>query len=153
MSVAMDPELYLKSHHLMRYIEDATGFLLDRREEDPKTKPFELLAEYFKSVKNGSHVLFREYAYVSLTPHNRSSFLGNLWQSYVQIATRGDMIKIAEHLSLVRLLCHDFPAELVQKVAQVVFSHNVTENIISFSDFIYVFQVSEAFAIAHFKLL
>ena len=59
-SVPLDPELYLKKYHVMTYVEDAISFLLERKDEDPKTKPFELLAEYFKSVRDGTHVLFRE---------------------------------------------------------------------------------------------
>ena len=137
----LDPEVYLKKHHVMTYIEDAVTFLLERKDEDSKTKPFELLADYFKSVKNGTHILFREYSFVSLTPHNRASFVKLLWLSYAQVATRGEMMKVVEYLSLLRLVCHDFPSELVQKVARVIFSHNAMESVTSFPDFLYTFQV------------
>lgn len=140
-SVAFDPEHYLKKHYVMTYIEDAVRFLLERKDEDPKTKPFELLAEYFSSVKDGTHILFREYAFVSKTPHNCTSFVKAFWQSYTEVAARGGLMKIMEYLSLLRLLCYDFPTEVVQKVAQVVFSHNAMENVISFTDFLYTFQV------------
>ena len=137
----MDPELYLKKHHITHYIEDAVTFLLERKDEDPKTKPFQVLADYFKSVKNGTHVLFQEYSVVSSTPHNRASFVRVFWQSYAEVATKGTMMKVVEYLSLLRLICHDFPSELVQRVAQVIFSHNAMESLLSFQDFLYTFEV------------
>ena len=140
-SVTLDPERYLKKHHVLTYIEDAVHFLLEQKDEDPKTKPFELLAEYFRSVKDGTHILFREYAFVSKTPHNCASFVKAFWQSYTEVASRGGPMKIMEYLSLLRLLCYDFPTEVVQKVAQAVFSHDAMENVISFPDFLYTFQV------------
>ena len=140
-AAAMDPELYLQKHHVMHYIEDAVTFLLERKDEDHKTKPFEVLADYFKSVKNGTNVLFREYSSISCTPHNRASFVRVFWQSYAEVAKKGSMMKVVEYLSLLRLICHDFPAELVQRVAQVIFSHNAMESLLSFPDFLYTFQV------------
>lgn len=137
----MDPELYLKKHHIMTYIEDVTSFLLERKDEDPRTKPMELIAEYFKSIKNGTHVLFREYSFISSTPHNRASFVRLFWHSYAEVAAKGDMMPLVEFLSLLRLLCYDFPEEMVQKVGEVLFSHNAMENLVSFSDFLYTFQV------------
>ena len=140
-SVPLEPELYLKKYHVMIYVEDAISFLLERKDEDPKTKPFELLAEYFKSVRDGTHVLFREYAFISATPHNCASFVKAFWQSYAEVASTGGLMKVMEYLSLFRLLCYDFPAEIVQNVAQVVFSHGALQNVISFPDFVYTFQV------------
>ena len=137
----MDPELYLKKHHIMTYIEDVVTFLLERKDEDSKTRPLELLAEYFKSIKNGTHVLFREYSFISSTPHNRASFVKLFWHSYSEVAVRGEMMQLVEFLSLLRLLCYDFPAEIVQKVGEVLFSHNAMENLLSFPDFLFTFQV------------
>ena len=136
-----DPELYLKKHHVMSYLEDAVTFLLERREEDPKTRPYELLAEYFESVKKGTHVLFRDYSFISMTPHSRASFVRLFWYSFTEVANRGDSMRVMEYLSLLRLLCHNFPANLVQNVARVLFSYDAMENMISFPDFLYTFQV------------
>lgn len=140
-STLMDPELYLKKHHIMTYIEDVTSFLLERKDEDSKTRPMELLAEYFKSIRNGTHILFREYSFISSTPHNRASFVRLFWFSYAEVAIKGDMMQLAEYLSLLRLLCYDFPSEMVQKVGEVLFCHNSMENLVSFPDFLYTFQV------------
>ena len=137
----MDPELYLKKHHIMTYIEDIVSFLLERKDEDPKTRPIEVLAEYFKSIKNGTHILFREYSFISSTPHNRASFVKLFWHSYAEVAVKGEMMQLVEFLSLLRLLCCDFPVEIVQKVGEVLFCHNTMENLVSFPDFLYTFQV------------
>ena len=136
-----DPELYLKKHHLMTYMEDAVTFLLERRDEDPKTRPYELLAEYFESVKKGTHVLYRDYSFVSMTPHSRASFVRLFWYSFSEVASRGDSMRVMEYLSLLRLLCHNFPSDLVQKVARVLFSYDAMENMICFPDFLYTFQI------------
>ena len=137
----MEPELYLKKHHIMTYIEDVVSFLLERKDEDPKTRPIELLAEYFKSIKNGTHILFREYSFISSTPHNRASFVRLFWHSYAEVALKRDMMQLVEYLSLLRLLCYDFPAETVEKVGEVLFCHNSMENLVSFPEFLYTFQV------------
>ena len=137
----MDPELYLKKHHIMTYIEDIVSFLLERKDEDPRTRPIEMLAEYFKSIKNGTHILFREYSFISSTPHNRASFVKLFWHSYAEVAVKGEMMQLAEFLSLLRLLCYDFPIEIVQKVGEVLFCHNAMANLVSFPDFLYTFQV------------
>lgn len=136
-----DPDLYLKKHHVMAYIEDAVTFLLERKDEDPKTRPYELLAEYFESIKKGTHVLYRDYPFISLTPHNRASFVRLFWHSFSEVGGRGESMRVMEYLSLLRLLCRDFPSELVQKVARVIFSYDALENLVSFSDFLYTFQV------------
>lgn len=136
----MDPEVYLKKHYVLTYVEDAVSFLLERKDEDSKTKPFELLAEYFMSIKTGTHILFREYSFICATPHNRISFVKLFWQSYAEIASRNEMMKVAEYLSLLRLHCHDFPTSMVFKIAQVMFTHNAMDNLVSFSDFLYTFQ-------------
>ena len=140
-SSLMDPELYLRKHHIMTYVEDVVSFLLERKDEDLRTKPMELMAEYFKSIKNGTHILFREYSFISATPHNRSSFVRLFWHSYAEVAVKGELMQLAEYLSLLRLLCYDFPLEIVQKVGEVLFSHNSMENLVSFPEFLYTFQV------------
>ena len=136
-----DPEFYLKKHHVMAYIEDAVTFLLERKQGDSKTKPYELLTDYFESITKGTHILFRDYAFISLTPRNRSSFIRLFWHTFFEIAERGESMRVMEYLSLVRLLCHDFPSGIIQNVARVVFSYGALENLVCFSNFLYTFQV------------
>ena len=137
----MEPEAYLRKHHLMTYVEDAVLLLLERKDEDSKTRPFELLTDYFKSVQDGSHILFREYSFVSATPRNRKSFITTFWQSYEQVAAQHEALGTIEYHSLLRLLCFNFPAELPQRVATVLFGHNAVSTEVSFADFAYTFQV------------
>ena len=138
---AMDPAAYLKKHHVLTYVEDAVTLLLERKDEDSKTKPFELLTDYFKSVRDGSHVLFREHNFISATPHNRRSFIAAFWQSYEAVAGRREPLESVEYHSLLRLLCYNFPMELSQKVSKVLMGNSRIGNAIPFAEFSYVFQI------------
>ena len=138
----MDPDVYLRKHHLLTYVEDAVVLLLGRKDEDSKTKPFELLADYFKSVQTGSHVVFREYNFICATPHNRKSFISTFWQTYQSVAECSEAMRTVEYHSLLRLLCTDFPLEITQRVPRALFGHDATGSIISFVDFTYTFQVT-----------
>ena len=47
------------------------------------------LVDSFSSVKNGNHVLFREFGYIKATAHNRASFIRVLWRCFRQIGKNG----------------------------------------------------------------
>ena len=135
--------MYLKKHHLLTYVEDALCLLLTRREEDSKTTPFQLLSGYFKSVLDGSHVVFREHNFVSATPHNRRSFLAVLWQTYSGVQEiREQTMRLVELHSLLRLLCADFPLRETERVAMALYGHTAASSITSFTEFAYTFQVT-----------
>lgn len=138
----MDPDSYLRKHHLLTYVEDAILLLLSCKDEDSKTKPFQLLTDYFKSIRNGSHIIFREYDFISATPHNRSSFIATFWRTYGDVPECSVPMKIIEFHSLLKLLCSDFPLIEAQKVSRALFGSDTTSNVISFADFIYTFQVT-----------
>ena len=127
------PEAYLQKHCLMTYVQDAVGFVLQRKDY---AEPLDVLVEYFASVKSGTHIAFREYSYVAATPYNRAAFLKLFWRTYALIALKGHAMNIRDYLSLLRLLCPDFPEELVHRLPQCV-----KGDVLSFSDFIYAFQV------------
>ncbi len=133
-------EFYLKKHHLSSYVEDAVTLLLEKKEEDPKFKPYDILAEYFESVKKGTHICFREYNFVSMTPHNRASFIKCFWNAYSEVAVQVGAMKVLEYLSLIRLLCFNFPSDIILRVGRVIFSFDVTDNKTKFPDFLYTFQ-------------
>lgn len=138
--MSSDADVYLKKHYIMAYIEDAVTFLLEKKEEDSKIRPYEMLAEYFESVKKGTHILFRDYSFIALTPHNRASFIQYFWNTYSEVAVKVTLMKITEYLSLIRLLCHNFPSDVILRVGRVIFSFDITENTVTFSDFLYTFQ-------------
>ena len=116
--------------------------LLTRRDEDPKTQPFHLLSGYFKSLLDGSHVVFREYTFVCATPRNRSSFVALLWQTYSGVPEIREPMRLLELHSLLRLLCADFLLQETEKAALALHGHRTGSSITSFTNFIYTFQVT-----------
>ena len=132
----MDPKMYLRKHHIMTYIEDGTTQLLSKR--DSKIPPLMFLLKYFKSVQNGSHIKFREYSFISATPHNRASFIKLLWQSYFSLSQDGVAMKIKDYFPLLQLLCSDFPPNLIQLVQAL---HQPPNTDVEFVTFLYTFQV------------
>lgn len=52
-----------------------------------------------------------------------------------------DLLSIRDYYSLVNLLCTDFPYELLQKTAKIVLIDDAHDCLISFTDFLYAFQV------------
>ncbi|XP_068595432.1 centriolar satellite-associated tubulin polyglutamylase complex regulator 1 [Brachionichthys hirsutus] len=132
---------YLADTHVLFYLSDAVTQLLEHKEECTQFGLVPYFAEYFSSVKNGNHVLFREYDYVRATPHNRASFIRVFWRSYRQIGRRGDLLSSLEYMSLLQLLCPDFPVDVVQSAARIVLIDDARDCLISFSDFLYALQL------------
>lgn len=135
----MDPGTYLTKHHLLTYLEDAVIFLLGRRDEDSRVKPFELLSDYFKSIRKGTHIVFREYNFISATPYNRKSFIGTLWTTYSEVPECKEPMRVIELHSLLRLICADFP---LVETEQVIKPLNAENKSITFTDFMHIFQIT-----------
>ncbi|KAK3740360.1 hypothetical protein RRG08_004297 [Elysia crispata] len=138
---SMSAEKYLAKYHVLTYIEDSILQLLEHREENSKVVPAKFLCEYFCSLRDGNHTMFREFNFIRSTPHNRASFVVLFWKCFRQIGKKGDLLSIQEYHSLLGLLCPDFPFQLVQKTARIVLIDDALDCLISFSDFIYAFQV------------
>ncbi|XP_069132657.1 centriolar satellite-associated tubulin polyglutamylase complex regulator 1-like isoform X2 [Argopecten irradians] len=138
---SMSAEKYLAKHNILVYLEDSVAQLLEHREENPKTNAVKFFSEYFNSLRDGNHTMFREYNFVQATPHNRASFVRLFWKCYRQIGKKGDLLSIQEYHSLISLLCPDFPFEPVQKTARIILLDDALDCLISFADFIYAFQV------------
>ncbi|BFZ05315.1 hypothetical protein BsWGS_08354 [Bradybaena similaris] len=134
-------EAYLAKHHILTYLEDSITQLLECREENPKVVPTQFFCEYFRSLQDGQHTMFREFAYIKSTPHNRISFVVLFWKCFQQIGKKGDLLSMQEYHSLLGLLCPDFPFQMVQNIARIVLIDDALDCLISFSDFIYAFQV------------
>ncbi|KAK6472554.1 UPF0705 protein C11orf49-like protein [Huso huso] len=132
---------YLALEHVPFYIEDALSQLLEHKEEYTQFGIVRFFADYFNSVRNGNHILFREFSFVKATPYNRSSFLRAFWRSFRQIGKNGDLLTVMEYRSLLQLLCPDFPVELVQKAARIVLMDDAMDCLMSFPDFLYAFQI------------
>ncbi|XP_071775471.1 centriolar satellite-associated tubulin polyglutamylase complex regulator 1 [Centroberyx gerrardi] len=132
---------YLAETNVLFYLSDAVTQLLEHKEEYTQFGVIRYFAEYFSSVKNSNHVLFREYNYIRATPHNRASFIRVFWRCYRQIGKSGDLLSMLEYRSLLQLLCPDFPVEMVQSAARIVLMDDATDCLMSFSDFLYAFQL------------
>ncbi|XP_029378874.1 centriolar satellite-associated tubulin polyglutamylase complex regulator 1 [Echeneis naucrates] len=132
---------YLADSNVLFYLSDAVTQLLEHKEEYTQFGVTRYFAEYFSSVKNSNHILFREYNYIRATPHNRASFIRVFWRCYRQIGKSGDLLSMHEYRSLLQLLCPDFPVEMVQSAARIVLMDDAIDCLMSFSDFLYAFQL------------
>ncbi|XP_042267786.1 UPF0705 protein C11orf49 homolog [Thunnus maccoyii] len=132
---------YLADSNVLFYLSDAVTQLLEHKEEYTQFGVTRYFAEYFSSVKNSNHVLFREYNYIKATPYNRASFIRVFWRCYRQIGKSGDLLSMLEYRSLLQLLCPDFPVEMVQSAARIVLMDDAIDCLMSFSDFLYAFQL------------
>ncbi|XP_045061133.1 UPF0705 protein C11orf49 homolog [Coregonus clupeaformis] len=94
----------------------------------------------FSSVKNGNHVLFREFIYIKATAHNRASFIRVLWRCIRQIGKKEDFLAMLEYSSLLQLLCPDIQVEMVQHAARIVLMDDAMDCLM-FSHFLYSFQI------------
>jgi len=133
-------EKYLERHDVLSYIEDAVTSLLEHKDENPKVNPAKFFSDYFTSVREGNHVLFREHAYVCATAHNRACFVRTFWKCFRHIGRKGDLLSIREYHSLICLLCPDFPFQPVQKTARIILMDDAMDCLISFTDFLFAFQ-------------
>ncbi|CAD5119131.1 DgyrCDS7772 [Dimorphilus gyrociliatus] len=137
----MTPQQYLEKHFINVYLEDAVTQLLEHKDETQKVNVYNFMADYFQSVKNGKHTLFRSYSYVSATPHNRASMVQTFGSWLRRVATNGELLSIAEYHSLLKLICPDFPLSIVKKAARIVLMDDATDCSMSFTDFLYAFQL------------
>ncbi|XP_064635383.1 centriolar satellite-associated tubulin polyglutamylase complex regulator 1-like isoform X2 [Lineus longissimus] len=134
-------ERYLSQHHVLVYLEDAVSQLLEHKEDNPKVNATKFFSDYFTSVREGNHTLYREYNFIRITPHNRSSFVRTIWKCFRHIGKKGDLLTIKEYHSLICLLCYDFPFDVVQKTARIILMEDAQDCLISFADFLYAFQI------------
>uniref|UniRef100_A0A8C4NJV5 Centriolar satellite-associated tubulin polyglutamylase complex regulator 1 n=1 Tax=Eptatretus burgeri TaxID=7764 RepID=A0A8C4NJV5_EPTBU len=110
----------------------------------PKCKPSLLhhsTNHCFHDVCTRTHVLFREYSFVSATAYNRASFLHNFWKCYKNILKEMEFLSTWDLHSLVQLLCTDFPRHLVLDAARITFPGQVNDYLVPFADFLYAFQL------------
>ncbi|XP_071008353.1 centriolar satellite-associated tubulin polyglutamylase complex regulator 1 isoform X2 [Oncorhynchus clarkii lewisi] len=84
---------YLAETNVLFYLNDAVTQLLEHKEEYTQFGIVRYFAEYFSSVKNGNHVLFREFGYIKATAHNRASFIRVLWRCFRQIGKNGEFLE------------------------------------------------------------
>ncbi|XP_024414641.2 centriolar satellite-associated tubulin polyglutamylase complex regulator 1 isoform X1 [Desmodus rotundus] len=132
---------YLAQRHVLTYMEDAVCQLLENKEDISQYGIARFFTEYFNSVCQGTHILFREFSFIQATPHNRASFLRAFWRCFRTVGKNGDLLTMREYHCLLQLLCPDFPLELTQKAARIVLMDDAVDCLMSFSDFLLAFQI------------
>lgn len=138
----MEPEMYMKKHYIMTYIEDVTCLLLAQKKKDSKFQPLPFLQDYFQRVRTGNHVFRRKYSFVSATPYNRRSFIKLIWQAFINIIREKVPMKGSDYHQLMELVCTDFPIEIIHQVMSVLAHQTkVKTPSVMFNDFLYTLQV------------
>lgn len=82
----------------------------------------------FEHVVNGTHTIHREFKYISAIPYNRITFLFNLWNAFMPLKDKGNVLgqisvlhfysldfTIEEFYTIVQLFCFDFPGEILSQ--------------------------------------
>ena len=144
----MEPDVYLRKHHIITYLEDATATLLAKRRKDRRLSPLTVLLDYFAKLRNETHVYGRDFSFVSATPYNRGAFIGTFWRCFYKLGQNNDLKMCAwEYHQLIQLLCSDFPTKYSDQACEII-SHrkygNLTpakETKLTLAEFLYVFQV------------
>lgn len=129
---------YMEEHFLRVYLEDAVAQLLSHRQEgatSPSMKPCKFFKEYFTSVHQGTHVLFREYSFVSATSYNRICVLRAITQIYKSMLHREEKYNFRDYHSTLQLVWPDFPVQVVQD-AFAAYEDEKKDDYLHFLDFI-----------------
>mmetsp|Transcript_22863 Transcript_22863/g.68840 ORF Transcript_22863/g.68840 Transcript_22863/m.68840 type:complete len:233 (+) Transcript_22863:13-711(+) len=147
---------YLKSNDVLVYLSDALTQLLKNRANYPtREAAMGYLAEYFRTLKFGRHVLFRGIDFVMATRHNRQSFVQ--CAEYVMGPADGrkaseasfgitggstaELLSIADYHNCIALICKDFPISLVLKAASMLVVEDGLECRLPFAEFVRAFKI------------
>ena len=134
-------EQYLSYHNIGVYFQDAVSQMLECKSENIKVDAKKFLHDYFTSIKEGTQTLFREYSFIYSTYQNRRSFISNIWSIFGDMCTQGDLLSVTDYHSLLCLLCSDFDIKILQKTVKIILMDDATDCVMSFTDFIYAFQL------------
>mmetsp|Transcript_17385 Transcript_17385/g.32997 ORF Transcript_17385/g.32997 Transcript_17385/m.32997 type:complete len:180 (-) Transcript_17385:687-1226(-) len=110
----MTSKKYLDKHHVLKYLQDAIGLMIENKVE----RPLHFLADYFASIERGTNVLYRNFRYVNATPRNRKSFILQFGTVYKHIQPTEELSIDSFH-HLLSLLCRDFPYSLVRNASRI----------------------------------
>lgn len=137
---------YLKEHYLEVYLEDAVAQLLTNRQEGNKSttmRPCKFFKEYFTSVHQGTHILFREFSCVSATPYNRLCVLKAIMQIYKPLFYREERYNARDYHSILQLVWPDFRVQVVQDAFTAYDDDKKDEeNCLKFLDFVKAMKAS-----------
>mmetsp|Transcript_7885 Transcript_7885/g.22514 ORF Transcript_7885/g.22514 Transcript_7885/m.22514 type:complete len:335 (-) Transcript_7885:213-1217(-) len=113
-STALSHEEYLKQHHIGVYLKDVVNVIIQRGDQNAPAA--DLLAAYFTTVCTGRHLKGQPYSFLSGTPFNRCHFLRDVQHSFEAMHndTASKEVKLMDCLSMLMLLCADFPLNVVR---------------------------------------
>jgi hypothetical protein len=115
------------------YVKDVMTLLLENRPE----KPLEFIHDYLSNALQGRTQVVRAFRYIRLTKRSRQAFIDNLASAYAAMARSGEAagggLTGAEYLGLLKLLCDDFPAQIVASLVQVL--DRRATGLVSFAEF------------------
>ena len=77
----MDAEEYLDRYGVTAYMKDVVTLLLENRPPEP----IDFIADYFRTVIQGSSPLLRAYRYVRLAQPHQKAFTDNLVAAYLSL--------------------------------------------------------------------
>mmetsp|Transcript_17009 Transcript_17009/g.28689 ORF Transcript_17009/g.28689 Transcript_17009/m.28689 type:complete len:239 (-) Transcript_17009:636-1352(-) len=122
----------LNESGLTLYLKDALTIMLENRPEDP----LHFLHEYFQMVTRGKNPVDRAYRYLRLSPKDRVVFMDNLVAAFSLLESTGGSAGFTgrEYMKVLKLLCSDFPPEIVHLLFQVL-GRGDTDSI-GFEDFV-----------------
>mmetsp|Transcript_29652 Transcript_29652/g.64720 ORF Transcript_29652/g.64720 Transcript_29652/m.64720 type:complete len:238 (-) Transcript_29652:2187-2900(-) len=108
----------LNESGLTLYLKDALTIMLENRPEDPLL----FLHEYFQMVTRGKNLVDRAYRYLRLSPKERVVFMDNLVAAFSLLESTGGSAGFTgrEYMKVLKLLCSDFPPEIVHILFQVL---------------------------------
>eukprot|EP00472_Partenskyella_glossopodia_P013099 CAMPEP_0197525068 /NCGR_PEP_ID=MMETSP1318-20131121/10600_1 /TAXON_ID=552666 /ORGANISM="Partenskyella glossopodia, Strain RCC365" /LENGTH=273 /DNA_ID=CAMNT_0043078229 /DNA_START=286 /DNA_END=1107 /DNA_ORIENTATION=+ len=110
----LSPKDYLERYHILKYLQDAIGLMVENKAE----RPLHFLADYFASIERGVNVLYRSFRYINSTPRNRQSFIQQYYEVYKNISPNEELTVDSFH-QLLSLLCRDFPYSLVRNASRI----------------------------------
>ncbi|GFU16856.1 UPF0705 protein C11orf49 [Trichonephila clavipes] len=127
---------YLEEHCIQIYLEDAVTQMriLRSQNKEYETTPEKFLMEYFNSVHKGTHVLLREFSFISATLYNRLCVIRAITLIFKPFLRRTDPLNAKHYHSLLQILWPTFPLEVVQSA----FDANKTKrkNGLHFAEFV-----------------
>lgn len=110
----LDAEEYLDRHGVTAYLKDVVTLLLENKPESP----IAFIAQYFRTVTQGSSPLLRAYRYIKLASPEQDAFTDNLVASFTSLegirsiggVTGSDLLK------LLRLIGADCSLDISQSL-------------------------------------
>ncbi|GIY67630.1 UPF0705 protein C11orf49 [Caerostris extrusa] len=103
----------LEKHNMQVYLEDAIEQFLSLRPEN-KIKPVEFFKEYFANVHKGTHIVYREYPFITATLYNRLCVIKCVMKIFKPLLIREQKLNVKEYHSLLQLVWCDIPLAVVQ---------------------------------------